>query len=114
MKDTDAIKHFQSLQKRYTTQHNGEACMHVQLALNSFEHSRIRKTSEEPPEFCDGNKRGTVLAGYYDDAGSPNWIFAFYPNVRDNANAFPYWTHMPDWVLPIKSEVRRNASENPM
>lgn len=28
-----AIKHFESLQKRYIKQHNGTACEHVQMAL---------------------------------------------------------------------------------
>lgn len=29
----EAIKHFESLQKRYTTQHNGKQCEYVKTAL---------------------------------------------------------------------------------
>ena len=31
-----AIKHFESLQKRYTTQHNGKMCEYVAIALDAM------------------------------------------------------------------------------
>lgn len=31
-----AIKHFESLQKRYTTQHNGKMCEYVAIALEAM------------------------------------------------------------------------------
>lgn len=36
MGTSDAIKHFEALEKRYTTQHNGTACEHVKLALEGL------------------------------------------------------------------------------
>lgn len=33
----EAIKHFRSLQKRYTTEHNGKMCEKVALALEAME-----------------------------------------------------------------------------
>ena len=38
-----AIKHFEALQKRYTTQHNGTACEYVKLALIG-----LKRLSEQP------------------------------------------------------------------
>lgn len=35
-KTEEAIKHFESLQKRYTTQHNGKQCEFVKTALNAL------------------------------------------------------------------------------
>ena len=32
----EAIKHFESLQKRYTTQHNGKQCEYVKIALEAM------------------------------------------------------------------------------
>lgn len=32
----EAIKHFESLQKRYTTQHNGKQCEYVKTALEAM------------------------------------------------------------------------------
>ena len=37
MKYEEAIKHFKSLQKRYTKEHNGRMCEKVNLALKALE-----------------------------------------------------------------------------
>lgn len=37
------IKHFESLQKRYTTQHNGKMCERVADALEALEHFKCRE-----------------------------------------------------------------------
>ena len=37
MNYSEVIKHFKSLQKRYTTEHNGKMCEKVQLALEALE-----------------------------------------------------------------------------
>ncbi|MCQ2744568.1 MAG: hypothetical protein MJ230_07240 [bacterium] len=37
MTTKEAIKHFRSLQKRYTTEHNGKMCEKVALALEAME-----------------------------------------------------------------------------
>lgn len=42
---TETIKHFESLQKRYTTEHNGKMCDRVQDALDAL--SYYKKTSAE-------------------------------------------------------------------
>ena len=39
-----AIKHFTSLQKRYTTQHNGKQCEFVQTALEALKEAEARET----------------------------------------------------------------------
>ena len=40
---SETIKHFEYLQKRYTTQHNGTACEHVRMALIG-----LNRLSQEP------------------------------------------------------------------
>lgn len=53
----EAIKHFESLQKRYTTQHNGKHCEYVKTALET-----MRKKEKLKPvpfkrtahDFCNG------------------------------------------------------------
>lgn len=42
------IKHFESLQKRYTTQHNGQMCERVADALEAL---RLAKKQLETEEF---------------------------------------------------------------
>ena len=37
------IKHFESLQKRYTTQHNGKMCERVADALEALKHFKCQK-----------------------------------------------------------------------
>lgn len=41
---SEAVKHFEGLQKRYTRQHNGTACEYVRLALEGL------KRMEQEPE----------------------------------------------------------------
>lgn len=47
-----AIKHFESLQKRYTTQHNEKQCEHVECALMTLRKEYTRMY-EERLEFND-------------------------------------------------------------
>lgn len=64
-----AIKHFTSLQKRYTTQHNGKHCEYVKLALDA-----ISKRVAQNPILIDGRMRCPSCRGnvnslnYYCDA----------------------------------------------
>ena len=54
MNDIDkTIKHFQSLQKRYITQHNGKMCERVADALEALERF---KRQEDLLKFQGGNK----------------------------------------------------------
>lgn len=48
MNYSEVIKHFKSLQKRYTTEHNGKMCEKVQLALEALE-----KQTPKKPIKCD-------------------------------------------------------------
>lgn len=43
-----AIKHFEALQKRYTSTHNGTACEHVRMALTALD----RLTQEPEVQTC--------------------------------------------------------------
>ena len=58
-KYTDAIKHFEGLQKRYTTQHNGTQCEFVKTALSALREAEQRKKGcvwckEDNKVFHDG------------------------------------------------------------
>lgn len=43
MNYSEVIKHFKSLQKRYTTEHNGKMCEKVQLAIEALEKQMPKK-----------------------------------------------------------------------
>ena len=45
-----AIEHFEHLQKRYTTQHNGKHCELVKTAL-----AALREKAERECKYCDDN-----------------------------------------------------------
>ena len=47
-----AIKHFVSLQKRYTTQHNGEQCALVEIDVSAL---REKAERSKGCEYCDDN-----------------------------------------------------------
>lgn len=49
------IKHFQSLQKRYTTQHNGQMCERVADALEALERFKCQEDF-----FKDMFEKGTI------------------------------------------------------
>jgi len=49
-----SIKHFEGLQKRYTTQHNGEMCQMVECALDSMKMRLIKE-----PEYIKKEPYGT-------------------------------------------------------
>jgi len=73
-----SIKHFEGLQKRYTTQHNGKMCQFVACALKAMNESRWIPESERLPsmEECqkndcrfivtDGNRRYQDWFNYID------------------------------------------------
>lgn len=61
----EAIKHFKSLQKRYTTQHNGKQCGLVARALDSLESSAKR---DRGCECCNGF--------YPDDPGAKIYLWS--------------------------------------
>ena len=44
----ESIKHFESLQKRYTTQHNGKQCEYVKTALAAMRKRDAQKTKKIP------------------------------------------------------------------
>lgn len=59
-----AIKHFEGLQKRYTTQHNGAQCELVKTALAAL---REKAECEKGCEYC--NSRFGIAAHHINDAG---------------------------------------------
>lgn len=46
MTNEEVLKHFNSLQKRYTTQHNGVMCEKVKVAIEAIEKSIAKKPVE--------------------------------------------------------------------
>ena len=54
-----AIKHFEGLQKRYTTQHNGKHCDLVATALDAL---RERAEMEKSEQWCKKETNGGLLA----------------------------------------------------
>ena len=44
----ESIKHFESLQKRYTTQHDGKQCEYVKTALAAMRKRDAQKTKKIP------------------------------------------------------------------
>ena len=53
----ESIKHFKSLQKRYTTQHNGKQCEYVKTALLAMEKQEKLKPvpfKRTAHDFCNG------------------------------------------------------------
>lgn len=46
MTNEEALKHFKSLQKRYTTQHNGVMCEKVKIAIEAIEKAIAKKPVE--------------------------------------------------------------------
>ncbi len=55
----EAIKHFKSLQKRYTTQHNGRQCEFVKTALSALEEKEKRE------QGCEGCEVYSALQRYH-------------------------------------------------
>lgn len=58
MTNEEALKHFKSLQKRYTTQHNGVMCEKVKIAIEAIEKQISKKpklwhNQPYPPEWAD-------------------------------------------------------------
>ena len=51
----EAIKHFKSLQKRYTKEHNGQMCEKVNLALEALEKQIPKKPIIRKTEDYFGN-----------------------------------------------------------
>ena len=48
----EAIKHFKSLQKRYTKEHNGRMCEKVNLALEALEKQVPKKAPNHDGMVC--------------------------------------------------------------
>jgi len=61
----EAIKHFESLQKRYTTQHNGKQCELVKTALEALYEKKEREQTENKP---------LTLEELIEIDGEPVWI----------------------------------------
>ena len=53
----EAIKHFKSLQKRYTKEHNGRMCEKVNLALEALYKQILKKPIEKYTDH-DGTEAG--------------------------------------------------------
>ena len=56
----EAIKHFKSLQKRYTKEHNGRMCEKVNLALEALEKQIPKKPLIRKAEDYFGNVKHTL------------------------------------------------------
>lgn len=55
----EAIKHFKTLQKRYTTQHNGKQCEFVRIAIDALREKKYRTwIFNYPDSILDGEKMG--------------------------------------------------------
>lgn len=52
-----AIKHFESLQKRYTTQHNGKQCEYVKTALEAMK-KQVNDVTDYYCPNCGADMRG--------------------------------------------------------
>ena len=52
MTHEEAIKHFKSLQKRYTKEHNGRMCEKVNLALEALEKQIPKKLKDDGWLYC--------------------------------------------------------------
>lgn len=53
----ESIKHFESLQKRYTTQHNGKQCEYVKTALAAMRKQdklKVVPFKRTAHDFCNG------------------------------------------------------------
>lgn len=48
----EALKHFKSLQKRYTTQHNGVMCEKVEVAIEAIEKQIPKKPIKTGVKHC--------------------------------------------------------------
>lgn len=61
------IKHFESLQKRYTTQHNGQMCEKVADALEALYHYKSQTGEEDifTPEQVRKMTQEEVRANYH-------------------------------------------------
>lgn len=79
---SDSLKHFEALQKRYTTQHNGTACEHVKLALEGLRRmaegpdivrcgdcQHAHETGLRDPRILDCEKNGLVFSHGYCNYG---------------------------------------------
>ena len=52
----ESIKHFESLQKRYVTQHNGRQCGYVKTALDAMRKRIPQKTKKIPYMYGAENR----------------------------------------------------------
>lgn len=87
-----SIKHFEGLQKRYMTQHNGKMCQFVVCALNAMNESRWIPVSERLPNekqevIATGNKKVACLL-YLDGK--------FWSGMLDQTNLVIAWKPMPE------------------
>ena len=60
----EALKHFKSLQKRYTTQHNGKHCKYVETVIHTLEKQLLK-----PPEHKVHEKYKALGKNYYCSCG---------------------------------------------
>ena len=75
MKYEEAIKHFKSLQKRYTKEHNGRMCEKVNLALEALE----KQIPKEPIEkFAFSDDIGTGLCPFCNEGVNEEMNFCSY------------------------------------
>lgn len=58
----EAIKHFKSLQKRYTREHNGKMCIKVAVALEAME----KQIPKKPTMWGDGYVDGEIIMESYE------------------------------------------------
>ena len=90
-----AIKHFESLQKRYTTQHNGKQCEYVKVALEA-----MRKRVPQIPVIKITEK----------DEFGDSFIFWFCPDCNAKLEATPF-EDRHDEYLRIKPKSCHNCQK---
>lgn len=87
----ETIKHFEGLQKRYTTQHNGKHCAYVKEALEA-----MRKQIPKKPLRVHRNEEGIFIWDciYCDGTGDAKYVNCI-PNC-DNKECSVYEYHCPN------------------
>ena len=92
----EAIKHFKSLQKRYTKEHNGRMCEKVNLALEALEKQIPKKPQYVDTRFRHHGRKiseGSSLDKCYKCPNCNSHIF----HIFDSEKCCKYCGQALDW-----------------
>lgn len=87
-----SIKHFEGLQKRYTTQHNGEMCEMVDCALKTMNETKWIPVSERLPN----EKQNVIVTGNGKVACLLYLDGKFWSGMLDQTHLVVAWKPMPE------------------